>query len=357
MVNNMLLSDRDWKEFYLISDKTFALCEVKTLKSTSSTNYYDKYDVVGATSKNNGNVGFVGTKYNKFLCKGNCICLIKTGQGSVGDAVYKLNDFIPSNNVCIIKSTFLNRYIGNFIVAEINKQADRYSYGYIRNNSRILKEKIMLPVNENNEPDYDFMEAYVKEQEDKKKQAYISFAKKQLENLEYAEVVSLKEKEWKEFFIKDIFTEVQRGKRLTKANQFIGDKPYVSSSAINNGVDNFISNDKNIRTFSDCISLANSGSVGSSFYQPFVFVASDHVTHLKNNKFNKYIYLFIVTLCTRLSDKYNFNREINDKRISKERIILPITIYEQPDYEYMEQYAKNLIIIKLKKYLAFANKK
>lgn len=133
----------------------------------------------------------------------------------------------------------------------------------------------------------------------------------------------------------------------------MGSIPYVSSSALNNGVDNFVSNDKGVRKFSDCLSLANSGSVGSTFYEPFEFVASDHVTHLKNEEFNKYHYLFLATMTSRLSQKYNFNREINDKRISREIILLPLNDEGVPDYEYMEQYSKNLLYKKLQSYINF----
>lgn len=172
------------------------------------------------------------------------------------------------------------------------------------------------------------------------------------EKIECKKIVGLENKDWQEFFLKDIFPDVQRGKRLTKANQVQGVKPYVSSTASNNGVDNFIGNEKGVRCFSDCLTIANSGSVGASFYHPYEFVASDHVTHLKNNHFNSFIYLFIATQTARLSEKYNFNREINDKRISRDKIMLPITDKGQPDYEYMEQYMKNLEHQKRKNYLS-----
>ncbi|OQA46737.1 MAG: Restriction enzyme BgcI subunit beta [Bacteroidetes bacterium ADurb.Bin302] len=100
------------------------------------------------------------------------------------------------------------------------------------------------------------------------------------------------------------------------------------------------------------MTIANSGSVGASYYHSYEFVASDHVTHLKNDKMNKYIYLFIATLTNRFSEKYNFNREINDRRISREKIILPVNKKNEPDYEYMEQYIKNLMIKKYKQYLS-----
>ena len=50
----MNLNSRDWKPFKLISDKLFYLDDCKTLKATSIDNDSGVYDVVGATSKNNG---------------------------------------------------------------------------------------------------------------------------------------------------------------------------------------------------------------------------------------------------------------------------------------------------------------
>lgn len=150
---------------------------------------------------------------------------------------------------------------------------------------------------------------------------------------------------------------VQRGKRLKTADHLAGEIPYVSSSSLNNGVDDFVSNDNGVRRFSNCLSLANSGSVGSSFYEPFEFVASDHITHLKNKGFNKYHYLFFATMTSRLSQKYNFNREINDKRIAREIIFLPITDNGTPDYTYMEKYSKNLLREKIQRYIKYIENK
>lgn len=166
----------------------------------------------------------------------------------------------------------------------------------------------------------------------------------------FKNTADLSSKDWKDFNLISLFTTIQRGRRLTKANQAKGDIPYVSSTAMNNGVDNFISNSKGVRMFSNCITIANSGSVGSSFYHPYKFVASDHVTHLKNENMNMFIYLFIASITNRLSDKYNFNREINDKRISRETILLPINDQGMPDYDFMEQYIRNIVITKYKKY-------
>lgn len=42
----------------------------------------------------------------------------------------------------------------------------------------------------------------------------------------------------------------------------------------------------------------------------------------------------------RLQEKYSFNREINDIRINKEKVLLPVDEQGYPDYIFMEQYVK-----------------
>lgn len=53
------------------------------------------------------------------------------------------------------------------------------------------------------------------------------------------------------------------------------------------------------------------------------------------------------------TQKYNFNREINDKRIAREIIFLPITDNGTPDYTYMEKYSKNLLREKIQRYIKY----
>lgn len=176
--------------------------------------------------------------------------------------------------------------------------------------------------------------------------------KKRIASLKTVQKMDLiEEKIWKEFKLTEIFNHIQRGKRLKKDDHVSGSKPYASSTSLNNGIDGFIGNKGNVRIFNNCLTLANSGSVGSTFYQPFEVIASDHVTKLENQSFNKHIYLFIATLVERLSEKYSFNREINDTRIKKEKILLPIDKDNNPDYGFMESYMKYIEYSKLVDYL------
>lgn len=161
----------------------------------------------------------------------------------------------------------------------------------------------------------------------------------------------LDSRRWKEFYIGEVFTDILRGKRLKTDDHIDGTMPYVSSSSQNNGIDNFVSNTKGVRIFGNCLSLANSGSVGETFYHQYDFVASDHITKLANKSLDKYAYLFISSIVRRIAEKYGFNREINDKRLAREKIMLPVTSSSTPDYAFMSKYMHHIELRQLKIYI------
>lgn len=142
-----------------------------------------------------------------------------------------------------------------------------------------------------------------------------------------------------------------RGKRLKIADHTSGAMPYVSSSAMNNAVDDFVGNDSGVRIFGKCLTIANSGSVGATFFHPYDFVASDHVTHMKRKGLSPYQYLFVAVMCRKLSSKYNFNREINDRRIEREKIMLPCKPDQTPDFDYMDAYGREILVRLIESYL------
>lgn len=335
----MLLMNKDWKPFRI--EELFTVNKGIYLKNNDILNGNNPY--ITATSLNNGISDFIG---NDILFKKDSITIEKISLS----AYYQPHDFYCSHDVTVIQNQNLNKYVSLFITSMIKRQGVKYSYGRQAQMNVVKREVILLPIDDNSNPDWTFMENYIKELYLNKEKKYKDYIDKNFKALKYKEITKIKDKKWKEFFVSELFSSIQRGKRITKVNQIKGVKPYVSSTSLNNGVDNYISNKEDVRIFSNCLTIANSGSVGSSFYQPFEFVASDHITHLKNDNMNMYIYLFIATLTSRLSEKYNFNREISDKRILREKIMLPINSDDKPDYDYMEQYVKNIIISKYKQY-------
>lgn len=321
----MKLSDREWRAFKI---SEFFKCY--TGKYYSKNKYTSGImPLVTAKSQYNGISDWIDIKNEGFF--ENAITIGKVDAVSF----YQPFKFVCSSDVTVIKpaNVNLNKYIAIFLCNQIMMQSSKFDYGnQIRlNDTKALN--IMLP-STNNNPDFQFMEDYIKEKYFNLKS---QIKEKQKHNI--TDHRELNQVEWNPFNTGEIFESIQRGKRLTKSKQIEGFNPYISSSGIYNGLDNFISNKSNVRIFNNCLTIANSGSVGSVFYHPYEFVASDHVTHFKNKDLSKYSYLFIANMMSRLSEKYSFNREINDFRIKRESVLLP-TKNNQPDYEFMEQYMK-----------------
>ena len=235
----------------------------------------------------------------------------------------------------------ISEHYGLFVATELRKQCSKFSYGNQVSSTDLPTQKLLLPIQADGTPDWKFMEAYMRQVEDE----LLLEVRPKLEAQLLEHIISLgalKDREWKEFYFSDVFTRIQRGKRLKKDDHIEGTTPYVSSTATNNGIDGFVGNKERVRIFSNCISLANSGSVGSAFFQKFEFVASDHVTSLQKEGIDEYAYLFMLPIIRRLSEKYSFNREINDLRISRERLMLPVQSDGTPDWEFMSAFMQRV---------------
>lgn len=311
---------------------------------------------IGATNRNNGVLCFVenNNKIKKLIQRGNCIGFIKNGDGSAGFAIYKKEDFISTSDVIFGYAEWINVNTGLFFVCAQDMIKDKYSHGYKRNQQHLKGDKVMLPVSAKDKPDYEYMGNYTEEKKSKLLKKYKEYLHKRLIPLgEIQTLPALNEKEWQPFDLTYIFDSIIRGKRLKKADHCEGTTPYVSSTATTNGNDGTCGNTRGVRKFSNCLTIANSGSVGSCFYHPYEFVASDHVTALIKDGASEPLYLGLSLLAGRIGEKYNFNREINDARISRERIMLPGDDEGNPDYDYIEQYAKNMMIKKYRQYLAY----
>lgn len=333
-MNNLSLESRSWNAFF-IED----IAEI-----VSGRDIYEKERLDGlvpyitATANNNG-IGYFVANNNDTLESG---CLSVNRNGSVGYCFYHPYEALYGNDTRKLRPKKNNRYVALFISLCITKQREKYGYGYKMGTGRLKRQKILLPVDANNNPDWDFMESYMKQKEHQILESTIEQLCKRLINKEISGGGKLLSSQWKPFSFTDVFTEIQRGKRLKKADHTEGTVPYVSSTALNNGVDGFVGNEGSVRKFEDCITIANSGSVGSAFFHQYEFVASDHVTQLKRKGLDKYAYLFMVPIINRLSEKYSFNREINDERIKREKILLPINDKGEIDFDFMSSFMQEV---------------
>ena len=339
------LNAKTWKPFLLKDLFTF------DAGKCSQANRLQKMDngipYIAATNRNNGVADFV-KPVKKFISRGNALAFVCDGEGSMGYSFYKFENSIATSNIIFGYSPNINKYTASFMSTVADKVRGKYSYNYKRRFLRLQRETLMLPVDESGEPDYFYMENFMRQIEENLLKLYRDYINRRLDN---EVIVPAEQKTWKAFYLTEIFSNIQRGKRLKTDDHIEGKIAYVSSSAVNNGIDNFISNSNRVRIFENCLTLTNSGSVGTAFYHPYFFVASDHVTHLKQTSMNKYHYLFIASIISKIfPSKYSFNREINDKRIKTEKIMLPVDESGEPDFDYMEKYMRRQENLLLRKY-------
>jgi len=272
-----------------------------------------------------------------------------------GHAFYHPYECTGDDNIYFFVNDNISSNAKKFIATCMNNNSAKFSYGKQFRQRNADKEIVMLPVDKDGKIDYEFMDAYIQEQEDALKQRYTQFLKK--EKIKLGKIValpSLEEKEWHEFFVTEVFSPPKRGKRIISKNYEEGKTPVVSSAGGSNGVIAFAGNKDKVRVYDDCLSVANGGvSAGFAFYHPYKFIATDHVTHFKGKGLNKYHYLFIGTVIkNQMHEKYDFSREMTDPRLKREKLLLPInTETQKPDFDYMEQYVKNKIIAKYDDYL------
>ncbi len=135
--------------------------------------------------------------------------------------------------------------------------------------------------------------------------------------------------------------EVKKGKRLTKKEQGDGNIPYVSSSSLNNGIDNYIDNGF---TDENCLSFACYGSIGEVFYQEEKVWVSDNanVFYLRNNKINTKLAMFLITLLRLEQFRFSYGMTGKKERLQDFYIKLPVDKKDNPDWQFMEDYINSL---------------
>lgn len=163
------LNEISWDSFFIE-----AIGEIKSGKDITKKDMEPgDTPYISATSSNNGVSAFIGNK-NNTLEKG---CISINRNGSVGYAFYHPYPALFSND-CRRLITGLNKYCSLFVVNQIKTQTDKYNYGYKMGTNRIKRQKILLPVTTDGEPDYEYMEQYMVNKEIMLLEKYLKYLNK-----------------------------------------------------------------------------------------------------------------------------------------------------------------------------------
>lgn len=158
------LNNRDWAPFK-ISD-LFQPAR-GTEKNMTSLQVGD-VPLISARNCGNGVKAFVSIP-NERLHRGHAITLNNDGDGGAGLAYYQPMEFALDTHVTDLRSRDsignLSRYAMQFVAASISKQRTLFGHGRSISLKRLNLLRVMLPVDTLGNPDWQFMEDYIRERE------------------------------------------------------------------------------------------------------------------------------------------------------------------------------------------------
>ena len=341
------LSNLTWKEFvfgeeFSITATGSGIDKNKLITGEGDTPYITRTDCL------NGIDGFIPEQASKYrMDEGNVITIGLDTQ----TVFYQPKAFYTGQNIQIIRHPQLDKYNAMFIIVAIQKLVERFSWGsYGATLTRLRKSRIYLPANKDGQPDFAFMSSFMQQvEQDILGTTLRYFADKQQITPPHAN----NEINWQVFLIRDILT-ISAGKRLTKADMQIGNRPFIGATDnyINNGITEWVNN-TNESIDQNLLGVNYNGSVGEVFYHPYECIFSDDVKrlHLKKQLDSKYILLFIKTAIVQQKIKYAYGYKFNEQRMLKQPIMLPCTPEGTPDWLYMENYMRHIESQQIVKYL------
>ena len=307
------------------------------------------------------------------------------GQYS-GTVTYHSGKFVLANNILVMSMPGLTKNQKLFIGALING----LGYGGYNNYPRIetlKKDSILLPINNNKEIDFPFMESLISELEEERiseLESYLKVSKldnyilsneeKKFINYDLSNSIEsllnnkLRSISWKEYKMDDLFERINTKKLAYKAKELPTEPtgkyvlPCLTSSFMNQGL-NYYAPIENATILKNVISIPSNSDVYRAYFQSNDFtVLSDAYAICWKDKsriITENEYLFMTQCINKVTDLpiYSYKNKLGGWNKAKEKKILLPNKDDNIDFDFMDKFiliAKKLII---KDVVEYTNKK
>lgn len=308
--------------------------------------------LVSARKMENGYKGFCVVK-NSEIFAGNCITLNNDGDGGAGLAYYQPSGFALDTHVtALYPKEVMSRYAMLFISSCISKQSRLFGHGHSINSARLNNFKVILPCSNESTPDYKYMEEHMANIEHELLKKYNKYIKCRTEINSAKNDYKLQNKIWCAFPIENI-GEVLSGRDIYERERQEGKTPYITSTAIQNGIGYFVDN-RNETLSECCISVNRNGAVGYSFYHPYKALFGNDTRRLIPYNKERYANFFLTRAITHQKDKYGYGLKLGTNRLKSQIVMLPkMDNDDKPDYSLMGAYMKSIENRLLSKYVTW----
>lgn len=320
----------DWKEFR-IEDLFNACLSKDDIQPTDIVE--GNTPLISSGKENNGIIAYISDDKAKLWNAGTITV------DMFGKAFYQTNSYHCVShgrvNILIPKVQFSER-VGKYVACVIEMVSiKKYQFTEMCTGKKLLKDIIKLPVDDNENPDWNYMEEYIKNLEDRVKDTLDKFSQKNTSE-------KIDTRDWKEFKVGDLFSSVETGSLQSTNDIQNGQVPVISSSMFNNGILGYFDVEKQ---YVNKITVAYRGA-GAGFvsYHPEPFNATLNCGILHETfKLTPYIAEFMCSILTAtLLSKYDFKHIITPSRLLQETIKLPVDNNGEPDWVYMENFMKSI---------------
>ncbi len=307
--------------------------------------------VITAGLSNNGILGKTDIKARIF--KENTITIDMFGNAFYRPFKYKI---VTHARVFSLKTNSdITQKQGLFLTNCFHFLNKQFGYENMCSWEKIKDKKIQLPIKENNEIDFDFMENFIDELEKAKINQLKNYLKENnLENYNLTdkeknvlEKFKNGEVEWREYKLEELFEKIKTKKLSFKAKELPIQPereyilPCLTSSFNNQGLNYFVPKD-GATVLKDVISIPSNSDVYRAYFQSKEFTVLSDAYTIKwiynNKKLSNNQYLFTVSCINQVTDLaiYSYKNKLGGWNVVKNKYIqLPIK-NNQIDYDLME---------------------
>lgn len=179
---NLDLKNKEWKEFVFE--------ELFDIQSTSSgidrNKLINKKGVIPyltRSEKNNGYDSFICQQSDKYKKDDANVITIGLDTQTV---FYQPTEFYTGQNIQVLKCKELNREIALFLIPLIKRQMEKFNWGGNGATlTRLRRSKLLVPINEKEEPDFKFMESFIRVKEQELLNNYQSYISLRVSKLQW----------------------------------------------------------------------------------------------------------------------------------------------------------------------------
>ena len=343
------LDDVEWGEFRikdLFDVKNSTPYHKENLKSTSIGVPY-----ITRTSLNNGLDDIIETNESFKTNKSNSISL----GAENADFFYQEFNYLAGNKMYNISNKNINKSIGLFLVQVFRKSIKGCGFGYGKGltGTRFKDRVILLPLDNNGKPNWQFMEDYIKQEQKAIAQKVINYYEDKIIKTGF-DLLGLGDAKWGNFRLKELFN-IYTGRDIIISNIKEGKYPIVTHSIEKNGIGAYTQKLDNRRLFNhnNTLSLADRGNFYAyTQYHDFYIGTRVKALELKNDFCDKYILQFLATSINKQEVRFSYGFNATNKT-DDIKILLPIDEKGEPHWDYMSKFMKKIEQEKLEKALNY----